>query len=161
MAKSPDKDWHKDRIGQEDDCEVGAGVPPKKKWPDHDIDKSACPVWTDDQEDVDAILAWAPNASVEWSDTFVRPKRDGGEGEVVLTRRPEFALWSLVWKAGCIGYCSLKEDTEKDRIRARTAAALFIHLWCKGVDAAVAAHCSEAYVNFFEITGEPECCLLG
>jgi hypothetical protein len=117
--------------------------------PDFGIDRSACPEWNDDPEKVDAILEWA-NASVEWSDTFVSPKRGGGEDEVVRTRRPELAYWSLVWRPGFIGFMSVREDTPKDRSRARAASALFIHLWCKRVDAAISAHCAEAYVNYYK-----------
>lgn len=134
-------DFPSKRIGPDDDCEVGAGKP--DGLPDFGIDRSACPEWNDDPEKVDAILEWA-NASVEWSDTFV-----SGRDEV-HRKRPELAHWSMVWRPGFIGFMSVREDTPKDRSRARAASALFIHLWCKHVYAATAAHCAEAYVNYYE-----------
>jgi len=119
----------------------GAGEP--KGPPDFGVIRSACPPWSDDIEKVDAILEWAPDASIEWSDVFIG-------GDEVRRKKPELAHWTLVWKPGFIGFMSIKEDSHKDRIRARAAAALFIHLWCKRVDAAVAAHCAEAYVNYYK-----------
>lgn len=106
------------------------------------IEKCDCPEFDDDN--FDPILEWA-NASVEWSDVIVNPKTEK------KTHRPELAHWSLVWKPGFIGFCSLQKNTKVDRIRARCAAALFIHLWCKEVDAAVAAHIAEAYANYYKV----------
>lgn len=108
------------------------------------IKKEDCPDFDDD--DFEPILEWA-EASVEWSDVMVNPKTEK------RTRRPELAHWSMCWKPGFIGFCSLKENTETDKIRARCASALFIYLWCKGVEASVAAHSAEAYVNYYKVEG--------
>ena len=62
----------------------------------------------------------------------------------------------MVWKPGFIGFLSLKENTPRNRIRARAASALFVYLWCKRVDPGIAAHCAEAYVNFFEADASDE-----
>ena len=105
----------------------------------HNINKAECPEF--DEDDVAPILDWA-NASVKWSDTFVNPRK-GTE-----TKRPESAHWSLVWPPGFIGFMSLHEESEANEDRARTASALFIYLWCKGVPGDIASHCAESYVNY-------------
>jgi len=106
------------------------------------INKAECPEF-EDGDNTDAILEWA-EASVEWSDIFVN-----GKGK--RSRRPELAHWSMVWRPGFIGFCSLSENTDQHRAQARFASACFIYLWCKGVDASIACKLAEAYVNFYEV----------
>lgn len=113
----------------------------------HDINKAECPGFKRG-DNIEAILEWA-QASVEWSDTTVN-----GKGE--CRHRPELAHWSLVWKPGFIGFCSIREDTPEDMRRAKFASALFIYLWCQDVDAAVAAHCAEAYINYYKVEEEED-----
>lgn len=98
-----------------------------------------CPEF--DDSEFENILKWG-SINVEFSDTFI-----DGAGNAI--HRPEMAAWVMSWKMGVISFCSL--NTKDDEIRARKAAALFIYLWCTGVAAQVAAHCSEAYVQVYEV----------
>jgi len=109
------------------------------------IQKSDCPVFDDGPEAVGDILDWA-GAKVEWSSVIV-------DGATEKRRHdPRAAHWSLCWKPGFIGFMSLRTGCREDQIKAHCASALFIYLWCQGVDVAVAAHCAEAYVAFFDVT---------
>ena len=102
-----------------------------------------CPEFDDFNHE--EILAWASEnleARVEWSDEAVGPK-----GRV---KGPQYALWSLIWKPGVIGFDHLPklEDEEK----ARKTAALFIYLWCKGIEASIASRLADSYVRSYTIT---------
>ncbi len=112
-----------------------------------EIVKADCPAF-DDGDNLEAILEWA-EVSVEWSDIFVNGREE-------RTCRPELAHWSMVWKPGFIGFTSLKENNDRDRARARWAAACFIYLWCKGIEASLACHLAEAYVNHYEVSFDDE-----
>lgn len=107
-----------------------------------EIVKSECPEFKDG-DNIDAVLQWA-GASVEWSDVFVNGREE-------RTRRPELAHWSMVWSPGFIGFTSLTENNDRNRTRARWASACFIYLWCKGIEASLACHLAEAYVNRYEV----------
>ena len=102
-----------------------------------------CPEFDDFNHE--EILAWASEnleARVEWSDEAVGPK-----GRV---QGPQYALWSLIWKPGVIGFDHLPklEDEEK----ARKTAALFIYLWCKGIEASIASRLADSYVRSYTVT---------
>lgn len=109
---------------------------------EHGIIKAECPPF-DSGDNVETILRWA-DASVEWSDVFVN-----GKGE--RKQRPNLAHWSMVWKPGFIGFCSLSQNSDTDRTRARWASACFIYLWCKGIEASLACELAEAYVNHYKV----------
>lgn len=91
------------------------------------------------------ILDWAAahrNLSLEWVETFVN-----AEGE--RSHHPEGGHWSLHWRYGVVG---LDSFTREEGELARRAAALFVHLWAKGVAAPVADRCAQAYARNYSIT---------
>jgi len=101
-----------------------------------ELDKSKCPEF--DYFNYEPILKWA-GARVVWDDTFV----NGKTGK--RTKRPEHALWTLLWDNGFIGFDCIRE--KKDRKKARMAGAMFIYLWCKGVSASIADSCASLYAR--------------
>ena len=108
----------------------------KKKHKYPKLDKSKCPEF--DYFNYEPILKWA-KARVVWDDTFVNP-RTGKK-----TKRPEMALWTLLWTHGFIGFDAISD--KKDRKKARMAGALFIYLWCKGVSASIADSLASLYAR--------------
>lgn len=93
-----------------------------------------CPEF--DKSNFEDILTWA-DAKVYWNDMFI-------DGEGTVSKIPELACWILKWKNGTISFLHLTE--EKDEHKAHINAALFIYLWSRGVDAAIADNCSSSYV---------------
>lgn len=107
-----------------------------KKKKIKELDKSKCPEF--DYFNYEPILKWA-GARVVWDDTFV----NGKTGK--RTKRPEHALWTLLWHKGFIGFDAIYK--KEDRKKARMAGALFIYLWCKGVSASIADNCASLYAR--------------
>lgn len=103
------------------------------------VKKDECPDFSD--HDFEKILQWG-NVEVKYNDKFV-----GSDGEV--TSHPELASWVMSWGHGVISFDSLDKDEEH---LARKAAALFVYLWCKGVDAMYADRCAAAYVKTWTVT---------
>lgn len=104
------------------------------------MEKQDCPEF--DDFDYEKILEWA-NAEVVWDDTFV----DGRGNKHV---HPNMALWTLLWHKGFIGFDCIQK--REDEAVARKAAALFIYLWCKGVETGVASSCADLYARHIKVT---------
>jgi hypothetical protein len=101
-----------------------------------ELNKADCPEF--DYFNYEPILKWA-GAKVVWDDTFVH----AGTGK--RTKRPEHALWTLLWQHGFIGFDCI--SLKKDKKKARMAGAMFIYLWCKGVSASIADNCASLYAR--------------
>jgi len=101
-----------------------------------ELDKSKCPEF--DYFDYEHILEWA-GAKVVWEDTFTNLRT----GKV--THDPKRALWTLLWGYGFIGFDTICK--KEDEAKARMAAAMFIYLWCKGVQASEADALASLYAR--------------
>lgn len=95
--------------------------------------KSECPEFKHD--DFEPILAWS-TARI-WFSTPALTK-DGTKREY-----PEIASWGFVWPNGGITLEGIRQ--KDDEYIARMATAMFIHLWCKGVEVSLAIRTAEAY----------------
>jgi hypothetical protein len=106
------------------------------------MNKSNCPSFS--EETYEKILDWAgdlASAKVEWSEVYVDNKGN-------RHRDLKMSHWSLTWKYGVIGFMSLRDCALHTARQARIASALFIHLWCRGVDVRLSSDLAELYANF-------------
>lgn len=104
-----------------------------------------CPKF--DHFEYEHILEWAEtnfDAKVIWEEDFYSHKHG-------VRKLTELAHWLLSWKKGFIGFDHLHENTEENKQKARMTAALFIYLWCIGVDAGLADNLATHYVLNVEI----------
>lgn len=89
-----------------------------------------------DDETYEDILKVA-DVDVRFGDEFV-----DGHGNV--KRIPEYGAWAMSWEYGFITFDSIcDKDQEQD---ARKAAAMFVYLWCNGIQASIAERLAESYV---------------
>ena len=106
------------------------------------MNKAECPDF--DYFDFEKILEWG-KAKVAYTDTVYHVKTK-------TTRKldEKHCHWTLIWHKGFIGFDTInkREDEEK----ARRASALFIYLWCKGVEASIADKCASLYEDMRNIT---------
>jgi hypothetical protein len=104
-----------------------------------DPECESCPTF--DDHAFNQILEWAEakfGAKVQWNDEFV-------DIEGKSRKIPALAHWAMTWKFGHIGFDQYQSlDNEQS---ARKAAALFIYLFCQGVEARFADRCASAYVD--------------
>ena len=87
------------------------------------------------------ILEWS-GAEVDFCDEFV-----DGDGKSIKISGAEH--WGFSWEAGGIGFISLSKKS--DWKRARVAAAMFVYLWTRGVEASVANKLAESYVTMWSV----------
>ena len=82
-----------------------------------------------DDEDFEKILEW-------------------GKAKVTCDYlKDDFPLWTLSWKPGFVSFWGISPEDEQS---ARKAAALFIHLWTRGIDAGLAERCGNAYAVHYK-----------
>lgn len=86
--------------------------------------------------DVDRVLT-EKNVEVVWNDTVI---------DMEGNRHPDpDPGWCLSWEHGVISLGSMEIAD------ARLAAAVFVHLWSNGIDAALAEHCAIGLVRTFTV----------
>jgi hypothetical protein len=96
--------------------------------------------------------------SPEFDHNDFEPILEWADAKIVVSR-PEDVLgvvysdpgsYSLVWEHGVIGFDFTEDIANMEQ--ARRAAALFIYLWTRGVEAAIAEHCAAAYIITWRVT---------
>lgn len=86
------------------------------------------------EDDFESILK-EQDIKVTWDNQFI-----DGKGNIDIDN--DLAGWSLSWKHGCMYIGKTTEEI------ARKAAALFVGLWLRGVDCALADKLMWGYVEY-------------